>query len=356
MISKPRYRLAAINLLIAFAVSLIVNFSYFVFSIMASQADEAHRMSTPERIMPDMQLYVLLQMLYFIILVFVLLTTLTMQVNENKPSRYFLKRMVICLLVTIGFYFFAPYARRSGEMIIMMNAHRIFNPMLVLKCSFALIVAVLYGKIYELIYQQQHIVLENELLKNENLENRYNMLIGQINPHFFFNSLNSLSMLVRQQHKDKAIMYIDQLSDTFRYIIQNGHVGMTTLDEELKFLNAYKYLHEIRYADKLFFEIDVDERYRRYKLPTLSLQPLIENAVKHNTITSAQPFLVSIHTEDEYLVVSNPLIPKIEAADGTGIGLKNMSSRYLLLAGVDIIVQKTETHFIVKLPLTAPVL
>ena len=87
-------------------------------------------------------------------------------------------------------------------------------------------------------------------------------------------------MLVREKHDDKALTYIDQLSYTFRYIIQNGQSTLMTLDEELKFIEAYSYLFEIRYADKLFFDIDVDDKYRSWTLPALSLQPLIGNAVK----------------------------------------------------------------------------
>lgn len=352
MIANQKVRLGVVNLLIAIAISLIVNFSYFVFSIMSSS--EGRRFPSAHS-MPDMQLFISLQVVYYIVLAFVLLSLLTMQADRDKGGNYrFVRRMIACAVVTFIFYFFTPASNKAGEIIFTLNSNRLFNPMTVLKSSFTIIVAGLYGKIYELIYRQQHIVIENQILKTENIENRYNMLVGQINPHFFFNSLNSLSMLVRNNHKEKAITYIDQLSDTFRYIIQNGKVGMTTLGEELKFLDAYKYLHEIRYADKLFFDIEVDDAFKYYKLPTLSLQPLIENAVKHNTITSAKPFSVKIRTEDRFIVVSNPLIPKIEPADGTGIGLKNMSSRYLLLTGHDIIVEKTATHFIVKLPLTDP--
>ncbi len=173
----------------------------------------------------------------------------------------------------------------------------IFDYMLLLKCSFAVAVSMLYGWVYVLNSKQQAVVMENERLKNENLTTRYNMLVGQINPHFFFNSLNSLAMLVREKHDEKALTYIDQLSYTFRYIIQNGQSTLMTLDEELKFVEAYSYLFKIRYADKLFFDIDVDEKYRTWTLPALSLQPLIGNAVKHNTITRSKPFHISIRTE-----------------------------------------------------------
>lgn len=249
-------------------------------------------------------------------------------------------------------YLLSPVYGRNEDNLFTFESHRLINPIQVLRATFLLIVSVLYAKIYELIYKQQNILIENQQLKNENLETRYDMLVSQINPHFFFNSLNSLSMLVRKDQKPQALSYIDNLSDTFRYIIQNGQQGLTTLGEELSFMDSYKYLYEIRYADKLFFEISVDKSLFNNELPSMSLQPLIENAVKHNVISSQLPFTISIYVSDDFLCVSNPIYAKIEPAEGLGIGLKNLSSRYKLLVDRDIEIIKTEETFIVKLPLT----
>ena len=202
-----------------------------------------------------------------------------------------------------------------------------------------------------LLKQRQKMVVENERLKTENLSTRYNMLMGQINPHFFFNSLNSLSMLVREQDNDRALEYIDQLSYTFRYIIQNGQSSVTTLREEIAFAEAYAYLFKIRYEDKLFFDFDIKEEYMSWTLPALSLQPLIGNAVKHNTITSKNPLRVSIRTEGDCLVVSNPVRPLLEPQVGTGTGLENLASRYELMLGKGIVIESSEEQFTVRLPL-----
>ena len=233
---------------------------------------------------------------------------------------------------------------------------RMFDYMLLLKCSFAVVVSLLYSRIYVLISQRQAVVVENERLKNENLTTRYNMLVGQINPHFFFNSLNSLAMLVREKHDEKALTYIDQLSYTFRYIIQNGQSTLMTLGEELKFAEAYSYLFKIRYADKLFFDIAVDARYFDWRLPALSLQPLIGNAVKHNTITRSNPLHVSIRVENGILEVSNPRRPKLEPEPSTGIGLENLRNRWHLITGRDIEIIDTDKEFVVRMPLQKPVI
>ncbi len=104
-------------------------------------------------------------------------------------------------------------------------------------------------------------------------------------------------MLVREAQNDRALVYIDQLSYAFRYIIQNGQNMLVRLDEEARFAEAYSYLFKIRYTDKLFFDIRIDAEYRDWLLPALSLQPLMGNAVKHNAITRSQPFHVRISTE-----------------------------------------------------------
>ena len=295
-----------------------------------------------------------LQLFYYLVVSFIMLSILTSVRRRYTPGR-FVRHCIWCVLAAAALYMVAPVTEwRSGRIMLNFMGDHIFDYMLLLKCSFAVAVSMLYGWVYVLNSKQQAVVMENERLKNENLTTRYNMLVGQINPHFFFNSLNSLAMLVREKHDDKALTYIDQLSYTFRYIIQNGQSTLMTLDEELKFIEAYSYLFEIRYADKLFFDIDVDDKYRSWTLPALSLQPLIGNAVKHNTITRSKPFHISIRTEQGWLVVANPKVPKIEPEPSTGIGLENLRNRWHLITGRDIEIIDTDKEFVVRMPLQKP--
>ena len=297
-----------------------------------------------------------LQLFYYLVVSFIMLSILTSVRRRYTPGR-FVRHCIWCVLAAAALYMVAPVTEwRSGRIMLNCMGDHIFDYMLLLKCSFAVAVSMLYGWVYVLNSKQQAVVMENERLKNENLTTRYNMLVGQINPHFFFNSLNSLAMLVREKHDDKALTYIDQLSYTFRYIIQNGQSTLMALDEELKFIEAYSYLFEIRYADKLFFDIDVDDKYRSWTLPALSLQPLIGNAVKHNTITRSKPFHISIRTEQGWLVVANPKVPKIEPEPSTGIGLENLRNRWHLITGRDIEIIDTDKEFVVRMPLQKPVI
>ena len=305
---------------------------------------------------PSKMTELLLQLFYYLVVSFVMLSILT-SVRRNYSMSRFVRRCLWCCVAAAALYCVAPVTEwHTGRIGLNFMSGRMFDYMLLLKCSFAVVASMLYGRIYVLISQRQAVVVENERLKNENLTTRYNMLVGQINPHFFFNSLNSLAMLVREKHDEKALTYIDQLSYTFRYIIQNGQSTLMTLDEELKFVEAYSYLFKIRYADKLFFDIDIEEKYRTWTLPALSLQPLIGNAVKHNTITRSKPFHISIRTEQGWLVVANPKVPKIEPEPSTGIGLENLRNRWHLITGRDIEIIDTDKEFVVRMPLQKPVI
>lgn len=297
------------------------------------------------------------QILYYALLSFVMLLLLTSVTKDGDyNNRRFVRRALLVILIAVLGMFFAPVvAFKDGIMRIvffLQSDPRDATYLIVLtKCSFMLVVTLLYARLYMLLKQRQIMVVENERLKTENLATRYNMLMGQINPHFFFNSLNSLAMLVREQDNDRALEYIDQLSYTFRYIIQNGQSSVTTLREEIAFAEAYAYLFKIRYEDKLFFEFDIKEEYLSWTLPALSLQPLIGNAVKHNTITSKHPLCVVIRVVDGVLEVENQKRAKLDIEPSTGIGLQNLRSRWQIAAGRDIEVIDDKERFMVRLPL-----
>jgi len=295
-----------------------------------------------------------LQLFYFFLLAFLLLALLRLG-DRVQPMSLFLKRGLLAAALTVGLYFIAPVVRwRSHELTMLALSGNWLDYNLIMKCSFTLVVVLLYGRISLLLGQQQAMAVENEQLKSKNLSTRYDMLVSQINPHFFFNSLNSLAMLVREGDERKALTYIDRLSATFRYILRNGQNMLTTLSEELRFAEAYGYLFKIRYADKLFFDVEVDAGYLDYRLPVLTLQELLSNAVKHNAITSRRPLRVAIRVESERLVVSNPLSPKLDAEPGTGIGLQNLDSRWRLITGRGIRIIRSEATFSVSLPLLKP--
>jgi hypothetical protein len=298
-----------------------------------------------------------LQIVFYLLYAFILLTVMTLGATNNASIGFYLRRAAYCLVIAVVLWFLMPVVQpRSEHIAIMALVLRDgFFPVnimviMIMKCSFALAFALLYGRTFQLIWQREGIMLENEQLKSENLRARYNTLVGQINPHFLFNSLNSLQALVREGKEDDAVRYIDRLSDTFRYTIRHDPDSTTTLGEELEFVTAYGYLLEVRYAEKLFIDIDVEPEKLGWRLPTFSIQPLVENAVKHNVITRARPLHISIRTSGDLLVVSNPISPKIDPEKGTGIGLANLSNRWQLLTGQGIEVRDDGKTFSVSLP------
>ena len=136
---------------------------------------------------------------------------------------------------------------------------------------------------------------EIERLRFENLQSRCDALANQVNPHFFFNSLNGISSLIRKKNDENTLTYVNQLSDIFRYILQSDRKGVVTLREELEFIQSFRYVMEVRFANKLSFTIDVDEAQKDVlTLPVLSLLPLVDNVTVHNRIDSEHKMDISI--------------------------------------------------------------
>ena len=196
--------------------------------------------------------------------------------------------------------------------------------------------------------RNQQIRVENQRLVTENIRNRYEALKHQLDPHFLFNSLNTLDGLIGFDD-EKARQYLQNLSSTFRYTIQNKEI--TTLKDELNFVESYVYLMKIRYGDNLNIQYTVDEKYNLYYIMPVSLQTLMENAIKHNVINDRHPLTIHIETtENDTVKVSNAIQPKVNAEAGEGIGLANLVERYHLLFDMDVVITKTDV-FAVEIPL-----
>ncbi|MEL6674736.1 MAG: histidine kinase [Bacteroidota bacterium] len=191
--------------------------------------------------------------------------------------------------------------------------------------------------------------LNAERLKREQLNSRFLSLKNQLNPHFLFNSLNALSSLVYKD-QDQAARFIKQLSKVYRYILEHADQEVVRLDSEMECLQAYLYLLHIRFGDNLAVQIDT-EAGKQLFLPPLSLQLLVENAIKHNIVSSDQPLEVSIEAGDAWVTVRNNLQKKSSPAAGTGKGLQNILDRYQFLSDRKPEILETESAFIVKLPL-----
>ena len=210
-------------------------------------------------------------------------------------------------------------------------------------------VAMLVAHVIELLENLRHEKIKTLLLQHQNIETELAALKAQIDPHFFFNSLNSLNVLIRENTKE-ALAFVDHFSQSFRYILENREQKLVTVREELVFLESYLFMMEKRFASGLVVNIRIADDLHARSIPQFALQFLVENAVKHNQVSARHPLRVDIYSEPDHIVVKNNLQKK-QSAKGYGIGLANLSKRYQLIHDTDITVQTGPTHFEVKLPI-----
>lgn len=217
---------------------------------------------------------------------------------------------------------------------------------------FFMVVVMLVTKLLQTMYERNNIRVENEALRAENISTHYEALKSQLDPHFMFNSLNTLQSLIGTD-AEKAQSYVQELSQVLRATLQNKEV--VTLEQELQGVRAYCNLMQIRYGDNLKFDFQVNHKYFPYLMLPLSVQGLVENAIKHNVISGKQPLRVSIVTTQEALLkVSNSIQPKIMEESGNGIGLANLVERYRLKWNVEVEIMDDGKNFEVTLPLIDP--
>lgn len=191
-------------------------------------------------------------------------------------------------------------------------------------------------------------VVLQEQMKREQLALQYETLKSQVNPHFLFNSLNSVSSLIKSD-PDKAILFIQKLSEVFRYILEHKDNELCRVEEELAFLESYIFLQKIRFGDNLTVHTDVSVR-NQYVVP-LSLQLLVENCIKHNVISKEFPLTIRISDgNDGYVSVFNNLKRK-NVVSGGGLGLANIRSRYAFFTSRPVIITENEASFTVEIPL-----
>lgn len=194
--------------------------------------------------------------------------------------------------------------------------------------------------------------LQAEILEKKALESELSALRTQIDPHFLFNNFSALTALI-EEDTPKALEYLEKLTSVYRYLLTFRNKHIATLFDESLFIYSYLYLYKVRYGKNLTVEVDIREDIKMKKLPPLSLQLLMENAVKHNTISASEPLHIKIFSMGlKTLVVENNINPKTTTEVSTGLGLNNIDQRYKLLnVASGITVNNTGTTFQVILPL-----
>ena len=188
--------------------------------------------------------------------------------------------------------------------------------------------------------------IDNEKLRTEQVFTQFQSLKNQVNPHFLFNSLNALSSLVYED-QDKAVQFIRKLSQVYRYVLDKKDEEVVPIEDEIAFLENFIFLQKIRFGENLNFEIIGNvEGY----LPPLSLQLLVENAIKHNVVSDDHPLEIKVDLKTDLCVITNNIKEKL-SKDSTGIGLNNLKERYQYLSDKKVVIKNDGTSFVVELPI-----
>ncbi|MFK7970397.1 MAG: sensor histidine kinase [Bacteroidia bacterium] len=264
------------------------------------------------------------------------------------------RRIIVQSILTIGYTIiakkavneivkltFGPEACIEQEMTPFFEAFIIFIPLV--------ITSLVYESVYFFNAWKDNIK-QTEALAHAHMESQFEALKKQLDPHFLFNSLNTLSSLIELDN-NPAQEYLERLADVYRYVLDTREKSTVTLEEELQFLDAYMYLNKVRFRENLHLEHELSPETFSKRIPALSLQLLVENAIKHNVVGKDQPLAIRIFKEGDHITVKNNKQLKTSFSQSTRIGLQNLIDRYKLLGAEGIIVKDETNHFAVSLPL-----
>ena len=264
--------------------------------------------------------------------------------NLSGMVLFFIVAVAVCTLVFILFLIVSQLIKGSGFPELLQFGDEIKDVIKVTAIAILCTTPVIFfGKWQEAMKREYELKEQNLIFQNETLKN-------QVNPHFLFNSLNTLSSLVNTQ-AETAGHFIGRLSMIYRYILENSIKVKVPLRDELDFIRDYFYLHEIRSEGKILLKIDIEDDNKNYEILPVSLQILIENAIKHNMATLEKPLKIIVYIEDRQIVVKNNLQKLASQVVSTKIGLKNLNERVRLATGKEISIEEMQGDYLVKVPL-----
>ena len=267
---------------------------------------------------------------------------------ENAKKRLIIQSILSVLFTSIALfsimYLLHQLRFRDGQ-IVNHKMVEIFPPALLF--TFALL-AVKIGS--EFFIALKDSLIETEKYKTESANAQLQNLKNQLNPHFLFNNFSVLTSLV-YKNQDKAADFINELAKVYRYVLDTKNSELVPLQEELEFINHYIYLQKIRFEDSISFKINIDESKKSDYLLPMCLQMLVENTIQHNETSQANPLKVLIYTENDSLVIENPILSRSDIFESTKTGIKNIKQRYSFFTDKKVIVSNNGKIFKVILPL-----
>lgn len=259
-----------------------------------------------------------------------------------------IKRLVAGIIATIFFTIFSVFVVLKGFELTLNFRFNNYSEVIVSALIITSFISLFFhGRGF--LHEWRRSAIAAERYQKESMTATYENLKNQVNPHFLFNSLNALTSLVYED-QDKAAKFIKQLSEVYRYVLDSRNKEVVTIEEELKFLDSYVFLQQIRFGDKLRIKNSLDDIVGN--LPPLALQMLLENAIKHNIVSEEFPLSIELYQEDRLLVVKNNLqVKNVVSENAIGVGLENIKKRYEFLTDSPVEVIKDEDYFVVKLPI-----
>ncbi|WP_207491847.1 sensor histidine kinase [Aridibaculum aurantiacum] len=214
-----------------------------------------------------------------------------------------------------------------------------------------LVLLLISGGLYWFIKNREQRLKRWERLEKEKIQSQFETLKSQVNPHFLFNSFNTLISVI-EENPGSAVTYVEHLSDLYRKIVTYRDKDTISLEEELQLIKDYFFIQQKRFGNNLQLQVNIPPQLQKvYAIAPLTLQLLCENAVKHNAITPASPLVITISVVEEKLLVHNNINPKYNQEKGAGMGLQNIQKRYALLSRKEIKIEHTDQHFLVHIPL-----
>jgi two-component system, LytTR family, sensor kinase len=266
-------------------------------------------------------------------------------------QKFFLKLTMLCVTTSVYSFIVTSISALIWQKLFL----SVIDPKPVIACGLISAGVVIFLTLmYEALFLSKERELDMKIvnqLDRERQNAELNSLKGELDPHFVFNALTTLSHLISMD-VHKAQLFTNNLAQVYKYLLINKDRELISLNEEIKFINDYFFLLKIRYDNRLKLTLDIDNNYpEKIMIIPCSLQLLVENAIKHNQFSEKEPLQINISLNGEYLRVENKIRGKQYAAGSTKIGLTNLSNRYRLVYNKDIVIDKEQDKFVVRLPL-----
>jgi two-component system LytT family sensor kinase len=267
--------------------------------------------------------------------------------SEKTPKRQIsYRRLVNSLLIGIGIMFGLAWLQQ------LILSHINFGPVMLMIEVRGILINLVFYMFLQLLqqnYENQYVNMELERIKNDNLGAQYELLKQQVNPHFLFNSLNTLKAMV-ETGDSESVDFILKLSNFYRYTLESRKLDLIKVADEMEIVNAFLFLQNARFEGGFTFKNDLGNKVLETLIPPFTLQLLVENCIKHNVVSLDKPLHIRLYTAADHIIIENPIRLKKGDQDSTGVGLKNVQQRYHHLLEKQVQIIDDGSLFQVKLP------